>query len=138
MAPEEIADAVFLVVGATDSEKFGSKVFRYLLDKRRNAVAINRTIQNGDNIHGTPAYQTITKFLERVEKLFNAQRRQETIKKAVVVFVIPPLSAFEVLREAHLLGINRFWFQPGSECAESIEYCHMHKLEESHGACIMK
>lgn len=126
---------VFLVVGATNNEeKYGSKVFLDLKSAGYNVIAINR---HGGEVHGTPAYTSVTEFLDRVEKLFSPEKRKETHAKIVLVLVVPPSAALAVLLEAREHDIMKAWFQPGSESEKAISYCVETGIEEIHGQCIM-
>ncbi|RME31249.1 CoA-binding protein [Candidatus Woesearchaeota archaeon] len=126
---------LFLVVGATNNEeKYGSKVFRDLKQAGYNVVAINK---RGGVIQGTPAYPSVTAFLDRVAKLFSEEKRRETIAKIILVLVVPPEAALQVIEEAAGLGVRRAWFQPGAESEEALAYCAEHGLAVVQGQCIM-
>ena len=129
-------ETVFLIVGAgNNTEKYGSKVFLDLKNVGYNVVAINN---HEAEVHGTPAYPSVSRFLERTEELFDERRRREALAKIVVVLVIPPAAGAKVVGEAHLHGIRRVWFQPGAESDEAIAFCKAHGIDETHGACVMK
>jgi hypothetical protein len=42
-----------------------------------------------------------------------------------------------VVKEAHELGLNRVWMQPGAESEAAIDYCEENGMEVVHGTCIM-
>lgn len=127
--------SLYLIIGASnDTEKYGSKVFLDLLNKEQNVVAINK---HGGEVHNTPAYASLTEFLDRVEQLFSKEKRKETVNKAVIVFVVPPEQSLLVLKEAYSLGFHEVWFQPGSESEGAIDFCKEHGIKETHDACIM-
>ncbi len=132
------ASNVFLVVGASENpEKYGSKVFLDLKSAGYNVVAINHNVAEGGEIHGTPAYPSVTEFLERVERLFDRKRRDETLGKIVLVLVIPPKAALAVVEEAAAHGIRKAWFQPGAESPDAITFCGKNGVASIHGQCIM-
>jgi len=129
---------IFLVVGATNNrEKYGSKVFLDLKGAGYNVIAINKNVARGDEIHGTPAYPSVTSFFDRIDILFDKRRRAAAVEKMVLLLVIPPKGALAVLKEAAALGIGKAWFQPGSESAEAVEFCKKHGIEVIHDQCIM-
>jgi predicted CoA-binding protein len=129
---------IFLIVGATNNaEKYGSKVFLDLKQAGYNVVAINNTTKMGDEIHGTPAFTSVSYFLERVKTLFHDAKLAETLGKIVLILVVPPPAALEVVTEAAQLGITRFWFQPGSESDEALSFCEEKGFEAIHDQCIM-
>lgn len=129
------AENIFLVIGATnDSEKYGSKVFLDLRQAGYNVIAIN---QHGGEVHDTPAYTSVTEFLQRIEKLFSEEKRHETHAKLVVVLVIPPRAALTVVQEAAEHEITKYWFQPGAESDEALRFCDEHDFTVIHDQCII-
>lgn len=131
-------ETLFLVVGATNKrEKYGSKVFLELKSKGYNVIAINRNVSMGGEVHGTPAYPSVTAFLDRIERLFNKERRAATIKKIVLVLVVPPAAALAVVQEGVAHGIKKVWFQPGAESDAALTFCKEHDIVEVHGQCVM-
>ncbi len=129
---------IFLVVGATENEeKFGSKVFLDLKGAGYNVVAVNNKTKPGDEIHGTPAYPSVTAFLERVEKLFDAKKRHEAHARIVLILIVPPPAALAVVTEARAHDITKAWFQPGAESDDAIRFCEEHGIDCVHDACIM-
>jgi len=130
--------SIYLVVGATENaEKYGSKVFLDLASAGYHVIAINNKSKVGDEIHGTPAYPSVTVFLERVSTLFDEKKHHHAIKHVILVLVVPPAAAFDVIKEAHLHSITKTWFQPGSESDEAIASCKKHGVDCVHDACIM-
>ncbi|MCK4775211.1 MAG: CoA-binding protein [Candidatus Krumholzibacteria bacterium] len=126
---------IFLVVGASNNtEKYGSKVFLDLKDAGYNVIAINK---KGGEIHGTPAYPSVSDFLDKIEQIFDEKKRDETIAKVVLVFVIPPEGTLAILEEAARHGVDKAWFQPGSESLEAIEFCEQNGFAVIHDQCIM-
>ena len=59
-------------------------------------------------------------------------------KTDVVVFVVPPKIAFNILKSTFLLGIKKFWFQPGSESNEALKFCRINSLECTQACMIIK
>lgn len=128
-------EQIFLVVGATNNDEYGSRVFLNLRGAGYHVVAINHRAAELGEVHDTPVYATITAFLERIEDLFDEKRRHDAIKKAVLV--IPPDAARRVLEEAVGLGVTTVWFQPGSESDEALAYCRSHDIAFVANECIM-
>jgi len=129
---------VFLVVGASNNkEKYGAKVFLDLHAAGYNVVVINKNAVPGAEILGTPAYPSVTAFLDRVTRLFDEERRRATIARAVLVLVVPPASALAVVREAAGLGVTKVWFQLGAESDDAIAFCQARNITEMHGQCVM-
>lgn len=126
---------IFVIIGATNNqEKYGSKVFLDLRDAGYNVVAINK---NHQEVHRTPAYLSLSKFLDRIEHFFNEEMKTKTLNKIVIVSVVPPEHALKIVEEAHLHNVTKVWFQPGAESQEAISFCQEHRIEVIYGQCIM-
>jgi predicted CoA-binding protein len=111
---------VWAVVGAsTDRSKFGNRVFRSLREAGYVVYPVN---PKGGMLEGAQVYPTLADLPEGVE---------------VVDFVVPPPVTEEVVREAHRLGLNRIWMQPGAESKEAIAYCQANGMQLVHDACAM-
>lgn len=93
------------VVGASrDEEKWGYKVFKTLL--KYSDINVYPVNPNADTIDGFKVYSNI-KELPKVPEL--------------VVTVVPPGVTQKIVEQAKDLGIERIWFQPGSESDKAIE-----------------
>jgi hypothetical protein len=112
-------DHRYAVVGASrDPKKYGHIVLKDLLDAGFDAVPIN---PNADSILGKNTYPSIAD-VEGID---------------VVVLVVPPDAAKNVLKEMKQKGIRKVWLQPGSESADIINYCLDNDIDCIHGMCIM-
>lgn len=58
-------------------------------------------------------------------------------KVEVVDIVVPPYVTEGVVKEAHRLGLNRVWMQPGAGSGAAIEWAEAHGVEVVHDACAM-
>jgi len=95
---------VWAVVGVTPSkEKFGYKVWNLLKNKGYQVYAINPKY---DEIEGDKCYSSL-KALPVIPE--------------VVDLVVPPTVSGQVIDEAHQLGINYLWFQPGTSNIDIID-----------------
>lgn len=132
------AGNIFLIVGATnDLSKYGGKVFKDLKEAGYGIIAVNNRVGGKEEIQGLPSYPSVTAFFDRVIEFFNEQQKQDAIAKIVLVLVIPPQAALEVLHEATDHGVRRAWFQPGAESDEALTYCKEQGVEVIHNQCIM-
>ena len=108
------------VVGATDDpDKYGSRIYRDLKAKGFPVFPVNPGRRTVD---GDPAYASLADLPE---------------PPTIINLVVPPPNAFEVIRRAHALGLDRFWLQPGSESPEALEYLSEQGLSHLSGECIM-
>ena len=55
----------------------------------------------------------------------------------IINFVIPPKVALEETKKLEDSGYNNFWFQPGSESSELIDYLETTNLDYLVNECIM-
>lgn len=111
----------YAIVGASNNqEKFGYKVMKDLQEKGFKVVPINLKEQK---ILGEKVYPNLSAYPEKID---------------VVVFIVPPQIARQILPEVVKLGIKKVWFQPGSESPESSQFCLEHDLLESKNACLMR
>ncbi|RME52444.1 CoA-binding protein [Candidatus Woesearchaeota archaeon] len=111
---------IYAVIGATpNKEKYGYKVFHTLKQAGYLAIPVN---PNAPDVDGIPAYKTLKDYPGTID---------------VVVFVVPPPIALDVLHQAAKQGIRKAWFQPGSESAEALSFCKKQGIDAIHGMCIM-
>lgn len=114
----------FAVIGASNnSEKYGYKVFKNLLDGGKPVVPIN---PKGGQLLGKTVYPSLP-------QAFAAGHQIKT-----VIFVVPPTASKEILPTLKDLGIELVWFQPGSADDAVITSCEREGLVCIHDACIMK
>lgn len=93
------------IIGATTNpNKFGNIVLK---DLRKKGFEVYPVSPNYDEIDGLKVYKNVDELPKDVELL---------------VFIVPPKIAIEELKKAYQSGFRRFWFQPGAESPELIEY----------------
>ena len=125
-------DHIFLVVGANNNTQTqGYRVFKDLFDAKYNVIAVGA---KGEVVN-TPAYQNLSDFFARISKLFDEKRRQEAVRKSVLVLV-ESADPIEVLHEAIDHGICKVWFQPGMESQEALALCKENDIAQLSGECI--
>jgi len=95
----------FAVVGASDNRaKYGNKVLRCYLQHERAAVAVHPRLTE---VEGVPAFADLSSI--------------PTLPAAVSI-ITPPAVTRRVLDEAHELGIQHIWLQPGAEDADVLRH----------------
>ncbi len=113
-------DHVYGVVGAShDQSKYGFKVYQDLLSNKYQVYPIN---PKGGHLLGNKVYQTLQDIPIEID---------------VVVMVVPPHIGRQVLEQVVKLGIDKVWFQPGSEDNSLLNYCLEHDIQTQTQACIM-
>lgn len=97
---------LYAVIGASnDTQKYGYKVFKDLIDAGYKAVPINPTQQE---ILGEKVYPTLSDVKEKID---------------VVIFVTQPSVTEKVLEDVKKLGIKNVWLQPGAQSNAAITFC---------------
>lgn len=109
------------IVGATKNpEKFGYLILKDLLKKNFEVLPIN---PNYDEIDGVKVYKSVEELPRDVE---------------LIVFVVPPHVGIQELKKAYNIGFRRFWFQPGAESREIMNYSqNLSDAQFSFIKCIM-
>lgn len=109
------------VVGVSrDSQKYGNIIFR---DLRAAGYDVMGVHPEGHEVDGVQTYPTLADLPERPD---------------VVDLVVPPEVSEQIVREAHALGLNRIWMQPGAASAAAVRYAREHGMEVvSGGPCAM-
>jgi predicted CoA-binding protein len=93
------------IIGATTNpEKFGNIVLKDLMRKGFDVYPVS---PNYDEIEGLKVYKGVEELPKDVELL---------------VFIVPPIVGIQILKKAYEVGFRKFWFQPGAESKEIIEY----------------
>ena len=111
---------VFAVVGVSkDKDKYGYKVFKHLLSEGFKVYGVNPKYED---IDGEKIYPSLVDIPEKVD---------------VAVLIVPPKVSYKIIEQARSLGINKVWFQPGSESKEAIDLCSSYNIREVHNACIV-
>ncbi|MFC1454716.1 CoA-binding protein [Candidatus Undinarchaeota archaeon] len=119
---EQVLDKknIYAVVGvSTDSEKYGHKIFKFLLEHGYEVYPVN---PNAEEVLGHKVYPDL-KSLPK--------------KPNVVDVVVPPHLTEKIVSAAKDLGIKMVWLQPGSESQKAIEFCVENEIQIIHGHCVM-
>ncbi len=110
----------YAIVGASNNkEKYGYKVMLSLQELGFEVIPIN---PHEKKILGEKAYSSIKDLNEIVD---------------VVVLIVPPKVSEKIVEEVNEKGIEKVWFQPGSESEKAIRYCKENGIEVISGKCIM-
>ncbi|KAJ7171216.1 CoA binding domain-containing protein [Mycena filopes] len=96
----------FAVVGASDDEsKFGTIVFKTMLDQGLDVVPINPFVPES---HGVSCLNSLAALPDPA--------------RTAISIVTQPAATLEILRQASALGIFAVWLQPGAEDAAVLEF----------------
>jgi len=110
---------IALVGASNDNSKFGYKIYKDLLSKGYDVTPINpKEIM----IDGVRSIQNIALMNKRPD---------------IIDFVIPPKVTLEETKKLESSGYNNFWFQPGSESNELLDYLKTTNLNYLVNECIM-
>jgi len=112
---------IYAVVGVSrNPEKYGHKVFFDLKENGYKVYPINPKVKE---VKGITCYPDLESLPEKPE---------------VVVLVVPPEIGLKILKEGMDLKIKKFWFQPGAESKEIIEFAKKNNLKIMAGtSCLM-
>lgn len=115
------AGSPFAVVGASDDRhKFGNKVLRCYWDHGRTAYPVN---PKRDTVEGKPCFATLADVPGPVHG---------------VSLITQPAVSEAIVEEAAALGIERLWFQPGSESRRALEAARRHGMTViAGGPCVL-
>lgn len=108
-----------VIWASNNTKKYWYKVFKDLIKKWFNAIAIN---PNEKEILGKTSYPTLSDFEWKID---------------LAIFVLSPKFSLPILEEIKNLWIKKAWFQPDAENNEAIEFCKKNKIEYIANACIM-
>ncbi|KAF8206032.1 CoA-binding protein, partial [Mycena galopus ATCC 62051] len=96
----------FAVVGASDDEtKFGTIVFKTMLEQGLDVVPINPFVPESQ---GVPCLDSLAEIADPA--------------RTSISIVTQPSVTLQILREATALGIFAVWLQPGAEDAAVLEF----------------
>jgi len=108
------------VVGvSSNKEKYGYKIFNDLLNNNYTVTGINPKL---DTLLNQKIYPSLSSL---------------STKPDLVIVVVPPKVALNILKECKKLDIKDIWFQPGVESDEAIKFAKDNNLNLSTNACIM-
>ena len=118
MNASEFLKGRIAVAGASRSlEKYGRKVFDYLLSKGYDVVPVNPS---------APEISSIKTWKSPCEGKANS-----------LILVTKPDVSEKIVREALDCGIRKFWFQPGSESERAIQLIREKGGEYIEGLCLI-
>jgi len=113
-------DATYAIIWASnDTEKYGYKVFKDLIDAGYHVIAIN---PNEKTILNQKVFPNISSYNKKID---------------VVIFVVPPKVTESVLHEVIKNKIPTVRMQPWSESDAAIKFCEQKKINYTTNACIM-
>ena len=108
------------LIGATnDKSKYGNIIYR---DLKRKGISVFGINPKATTIEGDPAFHSIDELSSRPD---------------ILNFVVPPKIGFEMVRDLAAKGYDNFWFQPGAESEEIIEFLESLKKNYLAYACVM-
>lgn len=117
MKPEDYG--LIAVAGvSSDASKYGHRIFRDLLNAGCRVKGVN---PKGGFVLG----QNIYKSLAELEK-----------KPDVVITVVHPAAAEQLIEDCNKLGIPEVWLQPGSESPAALEKAKAYGIKATAG-CFM-
>ena len=118
---EMLSARVWAVVGAsTNTEKYGYKAYRALLNAQKVAYPIN---PRAKEIDGIPCYAFVADLPEVLD---------------VVVSVVPPALTEALIPQLVEAGVTRLWIQPGAESAKAVSDAEAGGIAVVHGGpCVM-
>ncbi len=97
---------VIAVVGvSSNKEKYGYKVFMQLVKDGYKVYGINPKYEE---LEGKKIYPSLSSLPEKPD---------------VLITVVPPKVSEKIVEEAASLGIDKVWFQPGSESEDALKKC---------------
>jgi uncharacterized protein len=108
------------VVGVSRKKtKFGNAIYKELKQKGYQVYPINPNMQTFD---GDICYPDLLSLPEKVD---------------AVVINVPPVQTEKVVREAKEAGINKVWFQQGSQSEEAVNFCEENGIDYVSNECIL-
>ncbi|WP_448374763.1 CoA-binding protein [Fervidobacterium sp.] len=109
------------IVGATTNvEKFGYIVLK---DLKKKGFEVLPVTPRYEEIDGIKTYKSVEELPKDTE---------------LIVFIVPPQVGIEELKKAYNTGFRKFWFQPGAESDQIIEFSKsLTDAEFSFIKCIM-
>lgn len=108
-----------VVWASNNTDKYGYKVFKDLIDKWFKTIAIN---PSENEILGNSVYSTLLDYDKKID---------------VAIFVLPPKVWIKVLEFVKQKWIKKVWFQPGAEDDACFRYCKYNNIEYIANSCIM-
>ena len=116
-----LAGSPHAVVGASvDREKYGNKVLRAYLQRQRRVFPVHPRERM---IEGVPAFASLADLPEPVHG---------------ISVITPPQVTAEIIEQAHALGIQHVWLQPGAETPAIVQRAQALGLQViAGGPCVL-
>ncbi len=116
-----LSSPAFGVVGASTSrDKYGNKVLRCYLQKRRRAIPVHPRERA---IEGVPCVASVADLPPDVKS---------------ISIVTPPPVTEQVVQQAIARGIESVWMQPGAESARAVAACEAAGVNViADGTCVL-
>ena len=115
-----------VIWASNNTDKYGYKVFKDLIEKWFKAVAINPNEK--DKILWQEIYSTL---LDYYNKHWDAD---------IAIFVVPPVITLEILKkikQSKNIKIKSMRFQPWAENEDVINFCKENNIDFISNSCIM-
>tara|TARA_Y100000748_G_C15215980_1_gene379299 strand:+ start:100 stop:483 length:384 start_codon:yes stop_codon:yes gene_type:complete len=110
---------IALVGASNNRNKYGNKILLDLLSKNYNVVPIN---QKEDAIAGLKAYTKVQDLPSR---------------PSIINFVVPPEIGLDITKELVEEGYDNFWYQPGAESEDIVNFLAQENKDFIDDKCIM-
>ena len=110
---------IALIGASNDRSKYGYKIYKNLTSKGYTVIPINPKEILIEEIKSLPQIESMDKIPD------------------IIDFVVPPKVALAESKRLESKGYDNFWFQPGSESDELIEFLKSTKLNYLIDECIM-
>ena len=110
---------IALIGASNDRSKYGYKIYKNLTTKGYTVIPINPKEILIEEIKSLPQIESMDKIPD------------------IIDFVVPPKVALAESKRLESKGYDNFWFQPGSESDELIEFLKSTKLNYLINECIM-
>lgn len=110
---------IALIGASNDRSKYGYKIYKNLTSKGYTVIPINPKEILIEEIKSLPQIESMDKIPD------------------IIDFVVPPKVALAESKRLESKGYDNFWFQPGSESDELIEFLKSTKLNYLINECIM-
>ena len=110
----------FAVIGVSrNPNKYGSKVY---LDLKRAGYSVFPINPKIAKLYEDKCYPTLNDLPKKPD---------------VVDLVVPSKISERIVKDCKKLGIDKVWFQPGSESEKAIEFCKNHNIKVLKDICVM-
>lgn len=117
---EFLAQKKIAVVGVSRKKtKFGNAIYKELKQKGYKVFPVNPNMQTFEEDICYPDLLSLPEIVD------------------AVVINVPPMQAEKIVRQAKEAGINKVWFQQGSQSEVSINFCNENGIDVVTNECIL-